>query len=680
MSSRGPIRFGVEAPALVPSILRGMKSNSWLAGARALSRGATVSCLLLIAVWMAQVEARADGCFVMPPFVWDKHKDINEPNQKAILMHDAHHEDLLLQVRYAGPVNEFGWLIPVPALPTVRKASMDCFYELSRYTQQLWERGLRNDESMGTHGGKSLGEGYEPVKVIEVKTVGAYEVVVLSASNAGSLQAWLNTNHFSFPPAKAQVMESYIQRRWYFVAVRIQLAGGKESVRGSPKQGAASRSERATARKLSQGELHPLHISFAAERCVFPLKVSSVNGRPSEVQVYVLSTQPLLEGRMFEKQGADFRRQLAQTPARPAPELQTPWRSQSPAADLAEVGALDPPVKPKPKRELSAVAYRHNEPLRYAKVTAKDLPGCAKQFTRLRGKSWWLTKQTWTFKPEEMQDLIFEPAVPALARRLAGEDAYNAACNLLQFGREAEPSFVAALQNTNARVRLAAAAAITQTSHDVKLLGAVADRWKDLEPEVRRYAAEAASNAWDARHLEPLVSLLGDPDEEVRTEAVFSLVARPDDTEQHLSVLLQLLRDGRPEARLSAFQVLYRLRVRMPREDVAYFLQVPDRAAVVMAYSYLRPQNLSCDEAAPLLRNPLMFARLLGLNFLKQVQTGQAVELAIPLLRDREKRVRATAARVLQSLTGQTIPQNQPEKWERWWAANKATFAPYTEH
>jgi hypothetical protein len=63
----------------------------------------------------------ADGCFV---FRWDKKIDINEPTQKAIIVYDAGREDLLLQVKYEGPLEDFGWLIPVPALPTVQWGSM----------------------------------------------------------------------------------------------------------------------------------------------------------------------------------------------------------------------------------------------------------------------------------------------------------------------------------------------------------------------------------------------------------------------------------------------------------------------------------------------------------------------------------------------------------------------------
>src|SRR5438876_6028405 len=82
---------------------------------------------------LAVLPAFGDGCFV---FRWNKAVDINEPTQKAIIVYDQGREDLLLQVRYEGPLEDFGWVIPVPGLPTVEKGSMEPFYELSELTQR----------------------------------------------------------------------------------------------------------------------------------------------------------------------------------------------------------------------------------------------------------------------------------------------------------------------------------------------------------------------------------------------------------------------------------------------------------------------------------------------------------------------------------------------------------------
>src|SRR5437867_3980508 len=108
----------------------------------------------------ALLPVLADGCFV---FRWNKKVDINEPTQKAIIVHDAGREDLLLQVKYEGPLEEFGWLIPVPALPTIEKGSMEPFYELSRLTQR--EFATRQAVTLAGSGGR--GRDDESIKVVD---------------------------------------------------------------------------------------------------------------------------------------------------------------------------------------------------------------------------------------------------------------------------------------------------------------------------------------------------------------------------------------------------------------------------------------------------------------------------------------------------------------------------------
>jgi len=142
--------------------------------------------LVLLTGLGSLTKVEADGMFVAPKFVWDKHKDINEPTQKAILVYDVGREDLILQVKYEGPVDEFGWLIPVPNLPTVQKGSMKCFYELSQFTQQRFESGPQ-PMSAGLALDKSARNTEPPVTVIEIKTIGAYEIAVLSTKDAGAL-------------------------------------------------------------------------------------------------------------------------------------------------------------------------------------------------------------------------------------------------------------------------------------------------------------------------------------------------------------------------------------------------------------------------------------------------------------------------------------------------------------
>ena len=257
-----------------------------------------------ITAWLlTSGDACADGCFVS---AWNKQKDINEPTQKAILLHDQAREDLILQVKYEGPAEDFGWLVPVPGLPEVRKGSMQCFYELSRLTQESWpDRQNQSGMMLGAERGEA-----ERVKVIEIKTVGAYEVAVLSSANAASLAEWLEANHFVFPKDKQGLLDSYVQKHWYFVAARINPEGSGFALKSGPQKQAAIAPS--TRNKLAKGELHPLVLSFPSPKCVFPLAISAVNGKPSEVSLYVLSAEPLMSRLIFEKQFEVYRRERAQ--------------------------------------------------------------------------------------------------------------------------------------------------------------------------------------------------------------------------------------------------------------------------------------------------------------------------------------------------------------------------------
>ena len=210
------------------AIIGFMKTTDWRVAVQDLIRIRPNSLLLAATFMFVGTSTFADGCFV---FHWNKQKDINEPTQKAIIFHDQNREDIILQVKYEGPAEDFGWLIPVPGQPEVRKGSMQPFYELSRLTQERFREGLMHYGMAKARGGTDDQE----VKVIEVSTVGAYEVAILSSTNPSALADWLAAHHFSFPKEKQSVLDQYIQRHWFFVAARINPEGNGFVVKSAVK-------------------------------------------------------------------------------------------------------------------------------------------------------------------------------------------------------------------------------------------------------------------------------------------------------------------------------------------------------------------------------------------------------------------------------------------------------------
>jgi len=635
--------------------------------------------LIATAGFFLSPEGRADGCFVAPKFVWDKHKDINEPTQKAIIAYNAGHEDLILQVKYGGPVEEFGWLVPVPALPTVKEGSMECFYELSKYTQELWEPRMTHGRGMEKLSAAGLGvEKPEAVKVIEIKTVGAYEVAVLSATDADALKNWLKANQFSIPQDKADVIESYVKKGWYFVTARINL--GKTTgfifISGPPKTRVSAKSS--LEEKLSSGELRPLHLSFASDRCVFPLKISSVNGRPSEVQVYVLSPEPLLEKGMFEKQLPEiYSKDMAQA-QRNAKSLRNSrlftLRFSSGNTNLPLSAEIEKEIKK--IRETPRVS---GELPHYVEVTKKELPDYSREIGLLAEKSCWLTKQTWTFRPAEMRDLEFEPAVPVLAGKLDSPYGYYTAACLAQFGTTGMWPLIEGLQGSNRVVRTAVISAFESSNADTirgdpTFQKTVAELTKDPDPELRAFVVRYVSGP-----PEFLIAAMHDEDFKVAGLAgatlMQTLAFRPEG-KKYIPVVQEMLHDKNLVTREAAIEALGAVRVTIPRADLLQFFKVPNLHVVADACRKLEQEgeDVSNEDVIPLLQNSDPSVRAFGLKVLYENVGKSSVDLALPLLKDSEQLVRGRACDLLADLTGQNIPVDQPGRWEKWWAENKTTF------
>lgn len=680
-------------------------------------------CSLLLAWGFASVQpVLADGCFV---FHWDKKIDINEPTQKAIIVYDAGREDLLLQVKYEGPLEEFGWLIPVPSVPTVQKGSMQPFYELSQLTQrQFGGYGLSNSRQ-----GFAGGPVQDSVRVIELKTVGAYEVAVLSAQNAGSLGEWLRAHDFSVPEGKSEIVDQYIQKSWFFVAARIQLdheVAFRLVSASSPKDREAPAKARNTLQKqLASGELHPLLISFDTPRCIFPLKISSVAGKPSEVSVYVLSAEPILEPFILGKAIEKFRRQNVEWEGnrerrdanalqcmRNARSLNLAWRMYSlgsaekgrPTArdwsveDLEAIGKeSEPNYLPRLPEEDSQ--FPAQEFLQSFEVKPEKIPQCAHVMPRLKNRNWYLTKQVYTFRPEEMQDLELQEAVPLLKAALPNPEGHVAALQLMRYGEPVVPILIAACQSANPAARANAALAMQGLS-DSGFIEPLLAMLKDPHPTVRYNAITATALNWDEQFADALGACFRDPYPQIRQEAELCLSSHEPPT--RAPVYIAMLRDSAPTVQACAFHVLSRINPGdIPRADLIRLLSSPQFDVVSQALNLLyggqspgfggtfafgSPRStsqplppataLTSGEAVALITNRFTMARIIGLKILRQNADAQSVELTLPLLRDTNSLVRNRAFSLLKALSGQAFLQNAPARWDEWWATNKTTFTP----
>lgn len=225
--------------------------------------------------------ALADGAFFPTEQQWKQMRErslINEPEQKAVVFFSKGTEQLIISPSYEGPSSSFAWVVPVPSRPKVEILQGAIFHELAKLVEPARPKG-RGDSAV------PLKSAPGAVTVLERKTVGAYDVSVLQATDGQALMKWLKANKYHLPEKAAKPMQDYAKQKWTFVASRIKVP--------------------ADAKGLRNGTLAPLRLTFGAKKPVYPLKLSSVNPKRFTVQLYLVLPNAEIEGKpaTIAKQG-----------------------------------------------------------------------------------------------------------------------------------------------------------------------------------------------------------------------------------------------------------------------------------------------------------------------------------------------------------------------------------------
>jgi HEAT repeat protein len=617
---------------------------------------------------------------------------VNEPTQKAIILYDQGREDMVLQVKYEGPDQEFGWLIPVPGLPEVRPASMNCFYDLSRLTEEpLWPE--EYDES-ATYDSTYIGR--TRVKAADIKTIGAFEVAVLAPQDTNRLSEWLATHHFSLPKETQSLLDNYVSNHWCFVAAKIDpnqtgFALESGSPRTSPPPPSASNG-------VVSAELPPLIISFPAEKCVSPLALSTVNAKPARVCVFVLSGEPLTSRVIFEKKlKAYAREQTDWSKSRPEREKYYYAGVESSRAmegGLGTQGAAGDPADPVPPSAIMAPMmvpdfplppfsdsgpnfYEEGDVMSSMEIPPEKLPACAREMPRLAGsKSWCLTKQAATLSPEEMCNLDFEAAVPMFAGKLYTPEGRVLSQWLPQFGARAVPLVLAGLASAELEDRRLAASVMTQMA-DPRLVAPLAGLLRDADPSIRASACQSAAwKNWDSAFAPQVARLLFDEDPKVRWAASNCLEFHPAESKTNIPVYQKMVEEG-GVAMAPAMWLLAIQHVPLPKASVTPLLSSPDPGTFKKALWYLRDSKLELDDISPLLTNSSPMVRGHGVALLMGMgrRDKTAVDRLVSMLRDPDEGLRWAVRNSLRMLSGQKLGAD-PAAYEKWWAENKDTFTP----
>jgi len=220
-----------------------------------MKRGLLVVFLAVFIIIISLNFVSADGGYFPSPGYW-----IQPGQQQAVIFHEDNTETMIVTSDFKGNAKNFAWIIPTPTKPQVTKASEEVFTNIQKLTQPEYDYGYSLGNVMMAATAERLE--YGGVVVISQQQVDYYDVTTLLATNTQDLVNWFNENNYTYPEEYSYVLKSYIDKGWFFTAVKIS-AEALSSVEVS--------------QDLREGHPTPLKLVFLSEKIVFPLKISSVD-------------------------------------------------------------------------------------------------------------------------------------------------------------------------------------------------------------------------------------------------------------------------------------------------------------------------------------------------------------------------------------------------------------------
>jgi hypothetical protein len=222
--------------------------------------------------------AEACGCFTPPdptvPVVQAGERILFSVNEGQVTAH--------VQVQYAGSASEFGWLLPLPAVPKLTLGVDELFTALTNATQPKYRMrttfegncafggagGTGGSGGFGGTGGAGGSTGFadagSPSPLVIEDSLGPYDYAVLKADSKADMLQWLNDNRYYVPAGTDDAVGPYIRPGAYFLALKLQ--SGK-----------------------SAGDLQPVVLHYASDAPMIPLTLTSTGASENMgVQVWVV--------------------------------------------------------------------------------------------------------------------------------------------------------------------------------------------------------------------------------------------------------------------------------------------------------------------------------------------------------------------------------------------------------
>ncbi|HEY5924211.1 MAG TPA: DUF2330 domain-containing protein [Kofleriaceae bacterium] len=163
---------------------------------------------------------------------------------QVVLMRQGTRTVLTMQNDYKGPLEDFAMVVPVPVVlqkADVKTLAKDLFARVesmgSPRLVEYWEQdpcpvpideGHMYGSLYGASGGSvGFGRGYGTIGIrgsvkVEAKfSVGEYDILILSATEAAGLETWLGENHYKIPDGAEPLLRPYVEAGSKFFVAKV---------------------------------------------------------------------------------------------------------------------------------------------------------------------------------------------------------------------------------------------------------------------------------------------------------------------------------------------------------------------------------------------------------------------------------------------------------------------------
>ncbi|WP_436773667.1 DUF2330 domain-containing protein [Yinghuangia sp. YIM S09857] len=246
-----------------------------------------VFALLIQVGWLIR-PAYACGCGAVVPA---DQSSMRVGEETSAVVWDGRTQQILMRLTVSGDASEAAWIMPVPSRATLDLGDAEVFDRLERVVEPVektrhyfWPRDgdwpFSDDGGGGDSSKAGAGApGAPPVDVLASGTLGPFEYAQLAATDPNSLAQWLNGKGFRMPDGLADSLRPYVEQGWEYVALRLtpEAAGEQDAAREKG------------SRKTLGGELDPLHLTFASDRLVYPMRLSQRAANAQTLNLFVFA-------------------------------------------------------------------------------------------------------------------------------------------------------------------------------------------------------------------------------------------------------------------------------------------------------------------------------------------------------------------------------------------------------